>query len=52
MFLMIMKSVNTQKFIIKIYNKNFNPDNKKFLCKNFNSKLINFYNHAYYYLKK
>ena len=36
----------------KIYNKNFNPDNKKFLCKNFNSKLINFYNHAYYYLKK
>ena len=36
----------------KISNKNFNPNAKKFACKYHNSKLINFYNHCYFYLKK
>ena len=35
----------------KICNKNYNPDNKKFLCTSINSKLINFYNHSYFYPK-
>ena len=36
----------------KISNKNFNPNAKKFACKYFNSKLINFYNHSYFFKKK
>lgn len=35
----------------KIYNKNYNPDSKKFSYISSNSKLVNFYNHSYFYLK-
>ena len=43
---------NQIKKYTKIANRNFNPNTKKFSCKYFNSNLINFYNHSYFYLKK
>ena len=35
----------------KISNQNYNPDNNKFSCISANSKLINFYNHSYFFRK-